>query len=85
MQHVVPDYYSYATAQEMHLYGDPATSLFLKADLLMLCDVLTQLAVRRTLHVFLSTSGLAEGTVGTNCFGYFSIVVKRHHDQGNLF
>lgn len=69
----------------MHLSGDPETSLFLKADLVVLCDVLKQLAVRRTLCVFLNTSGLAEGTVGTNCFGYFSIVVKRQHDQGNLF
>ena len=52
MQHVVPDYYSYATAQEMHLYGDPATSLFLKADLLMLCDVLTPLKLRDKVSIF---------------------------------
>lgn len=68
----------------MHPSGDPSTSLFLKADLVVFCDVLKQLAVRRILDVFLSISCLAEGAVGTNCFGYFSIV-KRHHDQGNLF
>lgn len=58
LQYFVPDHYSYITVQETHPSGDPATSSFLKDDLVVLCDGLKQLAMRRILEVFLSISHL---------------------------